>query len=126
MPSDQRIFPRLRVFASSQMEELAEERQAVRAALETLLDTYLFEVDAPASSRSPQQTFLEAVERADLHVGVFGKGYGRYTTEAQKTIEEHRARRAGSLNEIRTRFVGEGMAEDPSPVLWLAPGLDYL
>jgi hypothetical protein len=43
------IFDRLRVFVSSSMDELAEERAAVRKALGQLkIDAWVFEVDAGA------------------------------------------------------------------------------
>ena len=74
--------PKLRVFVSSKMEELAEERRAVKAALDELrIDGWVFEKDAGARSESIQQTYLYEVAEADLYIGLFWKGYGGYTIE---------------------------------------------
>ena len=76
------IFPRLRVFVSSKMQELAPERQAIKAALEDLkVEAWVFEQDAGARPESIEKTFLEEVEAADLYIGLFWKGYGDYTIE---------------------------------------------
>src|SRR5262247_3432496 len=76
------IFQRLRVFVSSKMQELATERQAVRAALDALkVDAWVFEQDAGARPVSIEKAFLEEVEAADLYIGLFWKGYGDYTIE---------------------------------------------
>jgi eukaryotic-like serine/threonine-protein kinase len=72
----------LTVFVSSRMEELAPERLAIKAALEELeIDGWVFEKDAGARAQSIQQTYLEEVEKADLYIGLFWKGYGDYTIE---------------------------------------------
>ena len=76
------IFPRLRVFVSSKMQELAPERQALKKALDDLkVDAWVFEQDAGARPESIQKAFLDEVEAADLYVGLFWKGYGDYTIE---------------------------------------------
>ena len=76
------IFPRLRVFVSSKMQELAPERQALKKALDDLkVDAWVFEQDAGARPESIQKAFLHEVEAADLYVGLFWKGYGDYTIE---------------------------------------------
>ena len=76
------IFQRLRVFVSSKMQELAPERQALRAALDALkVDAWVFEQDAGARPVSIEKAFLEEVEAADLYIGLFWKGYGDYTIE---------------------------------------------
>jgi hypothetical protein len=76
------IYPRLRVFVSSKMEELAPERKAIKVALDTLqVDGWVFEEDAGARAESIQQSYLEEVEAADLYVGIYWKGYGDYTNE---------------------------------------------
>jgi hypothetical protein len=74
------IFERLRVFVSSKMQELAPERQALKAALDALkVDAWVFEQDAGARPVSIERPFLEEVEAADLYIGLFWKGYGDYT-----------------------------------------------
>jgi DNA polymerase III delta prime subunit len=76
------IFQRLRVFVSSKMQELAPERQALKAALDALkVDAWVFEQDAGARPVSIEKAFLEEVEAADLYIGLFWKGYGDYTIE---------------------------------------------
>lgn len=76
------IFPRLRVFVSSKMQELAAERLAIKAALDDLkVDAWVFEQDAGARPQSIEKTFLEEVEVADLYIGLFWKGCGDYTIE---------------------------------------------
>jgi hypothetical protein len=73
---------RLRIFVSSKMQELAAEREAIKAALEELhVKAWVFEKDAGARSQTIQETYLEEVEAADLYIGVFWKGYGPYTIE---------------------------------------------
>ena len=73
---------RLRAFISSKMEELALERKTIRAALAELsIDAFVFETDAGSRPYSIQQTYLNELEAANLYVGVFWKGYGKYTIE---------------------------------------------
>lgn len=73
---------KLRVFVSSKMEELSEERRAVKAALDVLrIEGWIFEEDGGARPESIQQTYLHEVEQADLYIGLFWKGYGNYTIE---------------------------------------------
>src|SRR5262245_9521944 len=76
------IFQRLRVFVSSKMQELAPERQVLKAALDVLkVEAWVFEDDAGARPLSIEKAFLEEVEAADLYIGLFWKGYGDYTIE---------------------------------------------
>ena len=76
------IFQRLRVFVSSKMQELAPERQALKAALDALkVDAWVFEQDAGARPVSIETAFLGEVEVADLYIGIFWKGYGDYTIQ---------------------------------------------
>jgi DNA polymerase III delta prime subunit len=64
------------------MQELAPERQALKAALDALkVDAWVFEQDAGARPESIQKAFLEELEAADLYIGLFWKGYGEYTIE---------------------------------------------
>ena len=78
----QPIIPRLQVFVSSRMGELAHERKLVKDALDELkVDAWLFEQDAGARPDSIEETFLREVGAADLYLGIFWKGYGPYTRE---------------------------------------------
>src|SRR5215469_12801465 len=82
---------RLRAFVSSRMQELANERKLIKAALdEQLVETFEFETDAGARPETVQQTYFREIEEADLYIGIFWKGYGAYTIE-----EYNHARRLG-------------------------------
>ena len=73
-------FNRLRIFVSSNMQELASERRLVKTSLSQLhVDAWVFEDDAGARPGTIQQTYLNEVEDADLYVGLFWKGYGDHT-----------------------------------------------
>ena len=70
------------VFVSSRMEELAAERDIIKAELKTLrIKAWEFEDDAGARPQSVQQTYLKGVEKTDLYIGIFWRGYGEYTIE---------------------------------------------
>jgi len=72
----------LRVFVSSKMDELAQEREIIKRALsERGLEAWVFERDSGARPGSIQQTYLAEVEAADLYLGIFWKGYGPYTVD---------------------------------------------
>jgi hypothetical protein len=76
------ISRRLQVFISSRMEELAPERHIVKIALDDLeVNAWIFEKDAGARPHSIQKTYLEEVETSDIYVGIFWKGYGKYTID---------------------------------------------
>ena len=75
-------YQKLRVFVSSRMQELAAERQIVKAELDKLhIDAWVFEQDAGARPETIQQTFLQEIEDADLFIGLYWLGYGPYTIE---------------------------------------------
>lgn len=72
----------LTAFVSSRMEELAAEREVIKAELKTfLVEAWEFEADAGARPQSVQQTFLKKIEEADFYIGIFWRGYGEYTIE---------------------------------------------
>jgi predicted ATPase len=65
----------LRVFVSSTLEELAEERGAVRAAIEGLrLAPVMFE--AGARAHPPRQVYRAYEEQSDVFVGIYWQRYG--------------------------------------------------
>jgi hypothetical protein len=73
---------RVQVFVSARMKELARERRVAKEALAALeVDGWVFEQDAGAQPITIRQTYLDALDRADLYVGLFWKGYGEYTVE---------------------------------------------
>ena len=66
---------RLRVFVSSTLEELAGERDAVRAAIEQLrLAPVMFESGARA--HPPQALYRAYLEQSDIFVGIYWQRYG--------------------------------------------------
>ncbi|SDN00380.1 DUF4062 domain-containing protein [Kriegella aquimaris] len=76
------IFERLRIFVSSSMEELAEERAVLKSALSELnIDAWIFEKDAGAQSQTIQQVYKKEIDRSDLYIGLFWRNYGDYTND---------------------------------------------
>ena len=66
---------RLRVFVSSTLQELAAERQAVRAAVERLrLVPVMFELGA--RPHPPQRVYRSYLAQSQVFVGVYWQSYG--------------------------------------------------
>src|SRR5688500_9688831 len=66
---------RLRVFVSSTLNELAEERGATRDAIEALrLTPVMFE--AGARSHPPRALYRSYIEQSDVFIGIYGASYG--------------------------------------------------
>jgi predicted ATPase len=66
---------RLRVFVSSTLEELADERAAARETIESLrLTPVMFELGARA--HPPRDLYTAYVEQSDVFVGIYGEQYG--------------------------------------------------
>ena len=66
---------RLRVFVSSTMKELADERAAARRAIERLhLTPVLFELGA--RPYPPQDLYLAYLRQSDVFIGIYGQQYG--------------------------------------------------
>src|SRR5688572_20246847 len=66
---------RLRVFVSSTLHELAEERRAVRAAIESLqLAPVMFELGA--RPHPPRELYRSYLAQSDVFVGIYGDSYG--------------------------------------------------
>ena len=66
---------RLRVFVSSTLRELEEERRAVRAAIERLrLAPVMFELGA--RPHPPRELYRAYLEQSDVFVGVYAERYG--------------------------------------------------
>lgn len=84
------VYPRLRVFVSSRMDELAPERQAIRATLDDLLvHAWVYENDQGASPKSIRDSYLEEVEAADLYIGIFWHSLGDATAEEYEHARKH-------------------------------------
>jgi predicted ATPase len=66
---------RLRVFVSSTLDELAEERQAVRAAVEALhLSPVMFEMGS--RPHPPRELYRAYLDASDVFIGLYGERYG--------------------------------------------------
>lgn len=66
---------RIRVFVSSTLRELAEERRAARAAIERLrLAPVMFELGA--RPHPPRELYRSYLEQSDVFVGIYGESYG--------------------------------------------------
>ncbi|HEX2110255.1 MAG TPA: DUF4062 domain-containing protein, partial [Gaiellaceae bacterium] len=66
---------RLRVFVSSTLEELADERAAARDAIESLrLTPVMFELGA--RTHPPRELYAAYLEQSDVFVGIYGEQYG--------------------------------------------------
>jgi predicted ATPase len=66
---------RLRIFVSSTLRELADERRAVRAAVERLrMAPVMFELGA--RPHPPRELYRAYLEQSDVFVGIYGDSYG--------------------------------------------------
>ena len=66
---------RLRVFISSTLQELADERAAARAAIESLRFTpVMFELGA--RPHAPRALYRSYIEQSDIFIGIYGASYG--------------------------------------------------
>ncbi|HEX2506198.1 MAG TPA: DUF4062 domain-containing protein [Gaiellaceae bacterium] len=72
---------RVRVFVSSTLEELASEREAARAAVESLrLTPVMFELGA--RPHPPREVYRSYLEQSDVFVGICGDRYGWVAPDA--------------------------------------------
>jgi predicted ATPase len=116
-PGDQAIIRtpdrRLRVFVSSTMVELAEERRAVSRAVSALrLTPVMFE--AGARPYPPAEVYRAYLEQADVFIGVYWQQYGQPVPGAQVSGLEEEFELSGSLP--RLLYV-KGPAPDRDPRL---------
>lgn len=84
----------LSIFISSKMQELADERKLLHGLMPTLdtdlvkLRAWVFEDDAPASSVSIRQMYLNALRSSALYIGLYWNEYGEWTVdEFQRATE---------------------------------------
>lgn len=66
---------RLRVFISSTIEELKEERKALREAIEGLRLTPVF-FEAGARPHPPRELYRAYLDQSDIFIGIYAKSYG--------------------------------------------------
>lgn len=100
---------RIKIFISSVQSEFAEERAMLGQYLRTdallgkFFETFLFE-DVPAIEASPQQVYLDEVEKADIYLGLYGCKYG-YENEDGVSPTEREYDRAAELHKTRLIFI---------------------
>lgn len=69
------------IFVSSVQKELADERKAIRdfvrgdVLLGQYFDVFLFE-DLPANNQTPDQLYIDELDRSAVYLGIFGNEYG--------------------------------------------------
>jgi YVTN family beta-propeller protein len=115
---------RLRVFVSSTLGELADERAAVRAAIERLrLTPVMFELGA--RPHPPRDLYCSYIEQSDVFVGIYGETYGWVAPEHEISgledeydlsqgkptllyVKEPAPHRDGRLVELIRRIEAEG------------------
>lgn len=87
---------RLRVFVSSTLNELAEERAAVRRAIAQLhLTPVMFELGA--RPYPPRSLYLAYLRQSHVFVGIYGEQYGWIAPEMQLSGLEDELRHAGDM-----------------------------
>ena len=113
-----------RIFISSVMNDFGPQRQAVKAAIESLRQTPVRAEDFGAQPTSSQTACLEGVRSSDLYIGIFGKRYGFVapTSGIGATEEEFQEARNRGLPILC--FVQNG-AKDPQQVAFLERVKDY-
>ena len=98
---------RLRVFVSSTMAELADERRSVSRAISALrLTPVMFE--AGARPQRPQDVYRAYLDQSDVFVGLYWQSYGRVAPGEQVSGLEEEFERSGTLP--RLLYV-----KDPAP-----------
>jgi hypothetical protein len=83
-PTSAMDYRDLRVFISSRMGELADERRAIKAAFtDAGINAWVFEAPdgAGAQPRPIQRAYLDELDQSDLYLGIFWRGYGEYTED---------------------------------------------
>lgn len=85
----------LKVFVSSTLEDLDEERKAARAAILDLFTSHglffkpvMFGYDFGSRPTSPKQTSLEYVRDSDIFIGIYGERYGSLLPREGVSITE--------------------------------------
>jgi len=99
---------RLKIFISSVQEEFHDIRRVLKAFLlgdavlrRFISEVFLFE-ELPAKDRRADQVYLEAVERCDIYMGIFGYEYG-YEDKDGVSPTEHEYNHA--TEHQKTRFI---------------------
>ncbi len=110
---------KIKVFISSVQSEFAEERQMLfdylirDALLGLFFEPFIFEKTS-ASSRKPDDLYLDEVSACDIYIGIFGKEYGN---EDDKGISptEHEYDLAANLNKTRLIFISTNLSTERHP-----------
>jgi hypothetical protein len=101
---------RLKIFISSVQKEFQEIRQDLKAFLlgdavlrRFISEVFLFE-ELPAGNRRADQVYLQAVERCDIYLGIFGYEYG-YEDKEGISPTEHEFDHASKHQKARFIYV---------------------
>jgi len=102
--------PLLKIFVSSVQQEFKQIRVDLKAFLlgdavlrRFISEVFLFE-EIPAKDRRADQVYLEAVERSDIYLGIFGYEYG-YEDQTGVSSTEHEYNYATQLGKTRLIYV---------------------
>jgi len=82
-----------RIFVSSVQKEFAAERAAIKRMVEAdpiinqHFRTFVFELDAPASSKSTQQVYLNELEHSEIYLLLIGDKYGWQDSNGRSPTE---------------------------------------
>lgn len=88
----------MRIFVSSTIDDLLEEREAVRETIEALGHTpFLVDRDTPASNQTPQEACMGGVARSDAFLGLIYQRYGFVNSESGLSIVEEEFNKARDL-----------------------------
>ena len=101
---------RLRVFISSTLKELAEERAAARGAVETLRLTPVM-LERRAATHPPRTLYRSYLEQSDIFVGIYGERYGWVGPDMSVSRLEDEYELSGSLP--RLIYLREGGTPEP-------------
>jgi hypothetical protein len=109
---------RLRVFVSSTLGELAEERRAVSRAVSALrLTPVMFE--AGARPYSPEEVFRAYLAQADVFIGLYWQRYGQLVPGAQVSGLEEEFDLSGGLPRLLYVKGPAPIASLAWPICWL-------
>src|SRR5215218_9677772 len=90
---------RLRIFVSSTMKELANERASTRAAIEQLrLIPVLFELGA--RPYPPRDLYLAYLRQSDIFIGIYGQQYGWIAPDQEVSGLEDEYLNAGKMPKL--------------------------
>ncbi|MFI4915250.1 MAG: DUF4062 domain-containing protein [Phycisphaerales bacterium JB060] len=95
-----------KIFVSSTIENLKDERAAVRRTIEAFgYEPVMAEHDFPARSVTPREACLDGVRNADWYVGILGDKYGYVPDDSDVSVTEEEHEEARRLGKPRFWFI---------------------